>query len=307
MDRDVGAALRARGYDGRAYDIERVGALRAALEARRRAGQLDEALYAAYLTEFDDGPAAALPGARSVVVVAVPSPPVRFTFSWRGKTFRLLVPPTYLLARETDARAAAALAAALAPSSWRLAPAAVPKKLLAVRAGLAAYGRNNVAYVAGMGSFHRLAAFYSDMPAPPATPWRGAAALERCASCDACLKQCPTGAIAAERFLLHAERCLTFHNEMSNDVPFADWLEPAWHDCVVGCLRCQLACPENKDVRAWVEEGAAFSAEETEALAAGVPLAALPGEARAKLERTGLAVLADVLPRNLRVIFDRDG
>jgi len=44
----------------------------------------------------------------------------------------------------------------------------VPIDRLAVRGGLATYGRNNVTYVPGMGSFHRLSAFYSG----PARRWQ---------------------------------------------------------------------------------------------------------------------------------------
>ena len=27
--------------------------------------------------------------------------------------------------------------------------------------------------------------------------------------------------------------------------PLPSWVEPGWHTCAVGCLRCQQACPEN--------------------------------------------------------------
>jgi len=239
-----------------------------------------------------------------LIVVAVPHPPSRFTFNWRGRRFRFLVPPTYLRWRETDAEVERGLAEVLGPEGYRLAPAEVPTKLLAVRSGLAAYGKNNVAYVPGMGSFFRLAAFYSDLPCTE-DDWREPAMLERCRECDACLRACPAGAIAEDRFLLHAERCITFHNEQPGEVPFPAWLEPTWHDCIVGCLRCQLACPENAEVRRLVEEGAAFSAEETELLVAGAPLERLPPGTAEKVERTNLAPFLSLLPRNLKVIFER--
>jgi epoxyqueuosine reductase len=108
--------------------------------------------------------------------------------------------------------------------------------------------------------------------------------MEACRKCSACLRHCPAGAITGERFLLHAERCLTFHNEKPGDVPFADWIDPAWHHCLVGCLQCQRVCPQNRQVWSWVQEGVAFSEEETALLLEGVPLDRLPAAILKKLE-----------------------
>ena len=121
----------------------------------------------------------------------------------------------------------AILAEVLESGGYRAAKAVLPKKLLAVRSGLAAYGKNNITYVPGMGSFHGLVAVFSDLPAPEGT-WRDAEMMEACHKCAACRRHCPTGAIDADRFLLRAERCLTFHNEKPVDVPFPGWIDAAW-------------------------------------------------------------------------------
>ncbi len=302
MPVDVSAELEQSGYRGRVVSIARRRDLRDEIESRRREGLFDETVYQTYFAHFVYDPPEELPEARSLIVVASPQPQIRFTFEWRERRFRLAVPPTYF--HGTDEQVQDALAGALAREGYRVEAAAVPKKLLAVRSGLAAYGKNNVAYVPGMGSFFRVAAFYSDLPCPE-DDWREPAMLERCRECDACLRACPAGAIAEDRFLLHAERCITFHNEQPGEVPFPAWLEPTWHDCIVGCLRCQLACPENAEVRRWLEEGAAFSAEETELLVAGAPLEQLPPGTAEKIERTNLAPFLSLLPRNLKVIFER--
>ena len=93
-----------------------------------------------------------------------------------------------------------------------LASMAMPLKALAVCSGLGAYGRNNICYVPCMGSFCQLVAFYAEAPGEEAA-WGEPRMMARCETCEACRVHCPTGAIAAERFLLHAERCLVFHNE----------------------------------------------------------------------------------------------
>ena len=133
------------------------------------------------------------------------------------------------------------------------------KSFLAVRSGLAAYGRNNVTYVTGLGSFHRLSAFYSDMPCD-GDEWHELRLLDRCVKCRLCHRLCPTGAIARDRFLLHAERCIVFHNEKPWTVPFPAWLDPAWHNCLVGCLLCQAKCPENRDRCRDLSDGCGFTA-----------------------------------------------
>ena len=127
--------------------------------------------------------------------------------------------------------------------------------------------------------------------------------MERCQTCQACLRNCPTGAITGERFLLHAERCITFHNEEPGDVPFPAWMDPSWHNCLVGCLHCQSICPENKDVLAWIEDGAEFTAHETALLLDGVSLDRLPATTAEKLQHWDLVDLVDVLPRNLKVLL----
>jgi epoxyqueuosine reductase len=127
--------------------------------------------------------------------------------------------------------------------------------------------------------------------------------MERCRACEACRRHCPAGAITAERFLLRAERCITFHNEKPANVPFPAWFDPAWQDCLLGCLRCQWVCPENRDVGQWVEDGVAFTQAETALLLRGVPLEEIPGSTLEKMQRVHLDRYAATLPRNLGALL----
>jgi epoxyqueuosine reductase len=88
------------------------------------------------------------------------------------------------------------------------------------------------------------------------------------------------------------------------DVPFPSWIDPAWHNCLVGCLHCQQVCPENRAVWSWVVEGASFMEEETALLQDGIPLDQLPGTTIEKLKQSDLADLLEVLPRNLSMFLD---
>jgi epoxyqueuosine reductase len=297
--------LEKRGYRGRVVSVSRLAELRAELEGRRRDGLLDEGIFETYLSHLSFELPEDLPDARSIIVVAVPQPSIRFTFAWKGRRVDAGVPPTYLGGREVDGRVAEAIAAAAAPQSCRPVRAVVPRKLLAVRSGLAAYGKNNVTYVPGMGSMHRLSAFFSDLPAGE-DEWGEPELLPRCRDCDACRRACPSGAIGDDRFLLHAERCITYHTEKPADVPFPPWLDPSWHDSLVGCLHCQRACPENREYINWVDEGEEFSEDEAALILAGTPPEEMPAATVEKLTRSGLADLADVLPRNLKVLLKQE-
>ncbi len=193
------------------------------------------------------------------------------------------------------------LKAHLEPQGYQLQKVRLPDKLLAVRSGLAQYGNNIITYAKGMGSFHGPGVFISDLPCE-ADSWGEPTVLEHCENCNACMKACPTDAIGSDRFQLYAERCLTFHNERSNDFP--DWLSPSWHNCLVGCMICQKVCPANKDVVKWTEAGATFDSEETDLILNGVSEKRLPRETVEKLKKQDIMRYYDVLGRNLRVLIE---
>jgi epoxyqueuosine reductase len=272
------------------------------MQALYEAELLDPTFYEERLAKRDFGLARPLAEARSLIVVAVPQPQIRFSFAHDGKQISVLVPPTYLHWRETDKTVEVRVSERLEPEGYRAVPALLPKKLLAAQSGLAAYGRNNITYVSGMGSFFRLVAFGSDLPCPHDN-WQEPRWMDACQTCQACRNKCPTGAISSERFLLHAERCIVFHNERPGDVDFPAWLDPSAHNCLVGCLYCQTACPVNREVLEWVEEGAAFSEQETALLLEATAIDRLPQTTQRKLEQWDLVDLYDLLPRNLRALL----
>jgi epoxyqueuosine reductase len=225
-------------------------------------------------------------------------------FKWNGKSRALILPPTYIGYEETRKQMENFLAGILATRGYKLARTALPLKLLAVRSGLGWYGRNNICYVPGMGSFLQLVAVYSDLPCHKDN-WQEAMMMESCQNCHACRQSCPTGAIPSDRFLLRAERCIVFHNEKKGDIPFPAWINPSWHKCLIGCMHCQKACPQNKSFLQWIEGKEEFSEEETELLLKGAPRDQLPAATMKKLKHLDLLEDVDILPRNLSVFFKR--
>jgi len=301
---DLLAAVEARGWRGRAVPRGHVRELEAEFVDNRRA-RLDATFYQERLVTLRFEPPADLPGAQSVIVVAVPRPQTQGVFTWKGRRTALILPPTYTRYRAIAREVSAWLGKRLAEGGYRATETPLPLKLLAVRSGLGTYGKNNVCYVPGMGSFLELVAVYSDMPCDE-DAWQEPRMLERCQECSACLRACPSGAITAERFLLKAERCIVFHNERPGSVPFPDWMDPAWHNCIEGCMLCQKICPEDKPFREWIEGTQEFSEEETGLLLKGVTREQLPAATLAKLEQLDLVDDVGIFPRNLGVILNRD-
>jgi epoxyqueuosine reductase len=272
------------------------------IEGRWKKGELNEELSREYLSRFKFTPPPELANAQSLIVVAMPRPLTRATFIWKGKSQPFILPPTYTAYDETRIYVERAVAEEVGKAGYKVATAILPLKLLAVRSGLAEYGRNNIAYVSGIGSFMRLTAVYSDKPCEKDS-WQEARVMKRCEACDTCSKACPTSAIASDRFLLRAEKCLTYHNEKKGSIPFPEWIKPSWHNCIIGCIRCQAVCPENKQFLQWVGETAEFNEAETKLLLRGAPLEQIPTSTLEKLKFLSLTDYFDELPRNLSVLL----
>jgi len=290
--------LKKRGYRGTVVPVEHVAQLKHEIEERLSRKEIDARLYERYLTYFKFDVAASLPGACSIIMTAAPQPQRRAAFQFHGQKYSGIIPPTYY--HDTDDPISQILQNVLTSSGLHHHPVPLPAKLLAVRSGMAEYGKNNIAYVEGMGSFLRFRAFLSDMPAGK-SDWLEPRVMKQCDSCQACLKACPTRAITPDRFLIHAERCITYLNEGPEEFP--EWLDPAWHNSLVGCMRCQLACPVDKRFVKWVEEGESFNESETELILNGVTIDRMPPEMARKLNRSYMVDYLDILPRNLRVLM----
>jgi epoxyqueuosine reductase len=285
----------------RIVSINHLRDLRKEIEERRHNGNISGRFYAEQLGflrfEQPDVP----PSAKSIIVIAIPQRITLVEFRPGGKGCRVIIPPTYVYT-EVRETCRSILSRVLQGTDSKIARVSLPLKLLAVRSGLGKYGRNNICYVEGMGSFHRLEAFYTDYPFS-VDNWQKKEMLDSCADCSICLQVCPTQCISTERFLIDAERCLTRFNEMEGDFP--GWIDPKSHNALVGCMRCQITCPPNREFVRGEERGEALSEEETEMILKGIPEDSLPVELAAKLKQLNMDEYYPLLPRNLAVLMKR--
>lgn len=296
---DLASSLSKFEYKNRVVSINRLSELEQDI-AEKRSEKLNKEFYHLRLAFFNFNAPTSLPDAKSIVIIAVPRPQAQGIFTLRGKKKTLIIPPTYVGYHQTTNQVGKLLKA----KGYNIADTSLPLKLLSVRSGLAEYGRNNITYVSGMGSFFQLVGFYSNIPVEEET-WRKPKAMEICQDCLSCQKACPTGAISSDRFLIHAECCITFHNEMKGDVQFPQWLKASWHNCLYGCFHCQRVCPLNKQFLNWKVERQEFSEEETQLLLKRKPINEIPAPLLEKLKTLELAnpEALDNLPRNLSVLL----
>ncbi len=272
------------------------------IETRRDREQFDNEFAKEYLFRFKFKPPEDLKNAKSIVIVAMPRPPTKAIFNWNRNKQAFTLPPTYTAYDEKRLHVERLVAEAVGKEDYKIATPALPLKLLAVNSGLAEYGRNNIVYVSGMGSFMRLTAVYSDMPCE-SDQWYEPKVMKHCLGCDLCQNACPTGAIAKDRFLLRAEKCLTYYNEKEGKIPFPAWIKPEWHNCIIGCIRCQAACPENKPYLGQIGETAEFNEEETKLLLKGTPPEQISPTTMEKMKLLSLTDYFNEMPRNLSALL----
>jgi epoxyqueuosine reductase len=298
LDLKLFSSLENLGFKAGLVSITHLQEARDTIEGAHKQGLIDEDLYREYLSGFDFTAPNVLSEARSIIVVAALVPALQVTFMRNGQPFQAIVPPTYN--HDTDQQVSDCLIDVLKPEGYQIVAGKLPKKLLAARSGLARYGKNNITYVNDMGSYHRLTSFFTDAPLL-GERWEELQMLDQCQKCEACVKNCPTGAISSDRFLLHAEKCLTFHNEM--DKPFPKWIDPSWHNCLIGCMFCQNVCPANKPSVRRIVPVATFSDEETELILRNAPKEDLSQETSEKLEATSLLDGYELVSRNLNALL----
>lgn len=189
-----------------------------------------------------------IPNAKSIIILAKKTPIAYIDFIYNGNTHSVTIPPQYFdHATEREGIENYIMKNIfLEPNSHKKyeikRAVQVFAKLLAVRSGLAKYGRNNLSYVGEMGSFHYLYAYFTDY-VPEKYDWSDRTLMESCENCRICERMCPTSAIHEGDFLVDVDKCITLYNEVEGDFP--EIIAPEVHNALMGCLKCQYFCPGN--------------------------------------------------------------
>ncbi len=217
-------------------------AFRRALDEGRHGGMA----YLARNPERREDPARLVPGARSVISLAVAyhqgdhGPPPDDApagkiarYAW-GRDYHDLIEPrlerlkAFIVEREPDATVRCAVD-----------HAPVLERAYAQEAGLGFIGKHTLLITPDLGSWVLLAELITDLDLAPDEP-----ATNQCGTCTLCLDACPTGALTGA-FELDARRCIAYLTiEHKGDAP--EDARPRVGEWLFGCDACQEACPYNR-------------------------------------------------------------
>lgn len=196
-------------------------------------------------TRLATRPAELLPGAKSLIVVAVSYRTVEPSDGPGGRVARYAWGGDYHDAMKSRLRLLAAFmseqAGRTVKSRTFVDDGPLVERDAAVRAGLGFRGKNtNV--LTPIGSFVFLGALLTDVALDFDTP-----VAKDCGSCRLCIDACPTDALD-EAYHLAAERCIAYLT-IEHRGPIDAELRPKLGEWVFGCDICQEVCPYNASTR----------------------------------------------------------
>ena len=248
-------------YQFRTMSVEHLPRLQENIDKLRRENKLSpHPVFRSYIDPMKFALPKDFPEARSVIIMATFTPAMTAKFNLDGRAHDIVIPPQYYddgVTREDVVKLVRD--EVIGEPGARVEPTkGIPLKPLAVRSGLGRYGRNNICFVDGFGTYITLIGFLTDHRFQD-DHWGEMAMMEACRECSICYGVCPTGAIRRENFVIDVAKCLTLYSEIEGDYP--NWVLPSMHNALLGCLACQARCPENEKVR---ETTGRFEEEVTE-------------------------------------------
>ncbi len=190
-------------------------------------------------------PAALVPGAKSVMCLAVPYAPAdgdvpgggiaRYA---RGRDYHKVLKGRCIRLMDRIRQTAPEFDGRAFVDS-----APVMERTLAAAAGIGFIGLNGCLIVPGLGSYVVLAEIICNLDLPPGQP-----IPSQCDQCGRCAAACPTAAIGDDG-LVDARRCISYHTiENRGEIPSEYWRNIDGH--LLGCDNCQQACPHNQGAAA---------------------------------------------------------
>jgi len=238
----VAAALAAGADVVRIAPANALEATRAALAASFERGDLATWRYdRAYAAKASD-PNTLLPGARSVICIAVayarpagrrrPGSGRVSNYAWSGDYHRTMGDLLRRAGAAIDALAGASVTAIACDT------APLAERAFAARAGVGWVGKHTNVIAPGIGSFVFLGEIVTLLDLAPDAPLR-----KSCGACRRCVDVCPTGALRGD-YTIDATRCISDLTQRKDPIPRE--LRALIGDWVWGCDLCQDVCPPTR-------------------------------------------------------------
>jgi len=291
----------------RILSVDRFAEMRKDFDDLKHSGFLSrDETFRGYLADLNFELPEKFKQAKSIIVLSVFTRSMAVRFHQKGKTHEIVIPPQYYDDGVTpeDLKDAVRREFPQVQGCTIEPTTRVPLKTLAVRSGLGRYGRNNICYVEGMGSYLALYAFFTDFDCKR-DDWSPMRMLEACGRCVMCHGICPSGAIRKDPFVIDAGRCITLANEIKGRFP--KWIRRGMHDALMGCMKCQKHCPENALAVRSSGRLEDVTEEETQKILEGAPDDALLDSLKRKLKNFYPAASKEAFPifsRNLKALIE---
>ena len=143
-------------YRWRTLSVDRFPSLQEEIDALRHSGQLAQTpAFTNYMNDLSFRLPDNFPSARSLLLIATSAPLMIINLRFADRHIPAFMPPNYPFHGLTRAMLLEEIRTIIPDSGHRVDRVDYHffMKLAAVRSGLAQYGRNNICYVEGMGSF----------------------------------------------------------------------------------------------------------------------------------------------------------
>jgi epoxyqueuosine reductase len=221
-------------------------------------GRAGEMAYLANRFEERTEPQAYLPGAQSVVCVAINyhvelEPLLDEQRLRHGKIARYALGDDYHELLKSRLHTVADWMRQTFPDCQTRAcvdTAPVMEKELAARAGIGWLGKNTCLISPQIGSWLLLGEILTTLALPPDEE-----ATDHCGTCTRCIDACPTGAIT-DPYQLDARKCISYLT-IEHRGEIAPDLQPQIGNWLYGCDICQDVCPHNRKAPATTDSALA--------------------------------------------------
>ena len=279
------------------------------IDALYREGKIsDNETFQSYVSTKKFEVPESFPDAKFVIVLAIFNPHALANFHYKGQKHEIMIPSNYYDNDYTKEQIEyTVLNKIIGQSGYRIEDVrrSYLMKRLAVRSDLAKYGRNNITYVGELGSAITLYAYLTDYEFEEDN-WTDVQMMEICEDCKICLNRCPTRAISEDDFVIDITKCIPLYNEVGGEFP--EDIPADAHNALVGCMRCQEKCPENRESNKRTRQLEDVTEEETTSILEGSPDEALVESLTKKLRGFPWATKIEYIPmltRNLSVLIER--
>lgn len=284
------------GYPSTLASLDHLQSLKEDIEALRCLNALHEKIDHDYL-DFNFSPSSEF---NSILLVSCSIPNSMIYVDTPNGIKPMILPTVYYQTKEADAFDAA-IQHLFNEYGIRYQKAHVPLKLLGARTGLTTYGKNNISYVEGFGSYHKLTAYWTSLSAVN-TPWLEITRHELCEGCAICRSNCPYDLIDNGTPVIDAGHCLSFPNEIKGTFP--DWVTAESHNALMGCIRCQSLCPINEPYKNNVNQLFTFTEQNVDQLLNVEDYNALSDDLKHKIEKIDFQEDFAVFKRNFIALYN---